>query len=243
MNSTLIHNILERLRVRPVTIPVLDHGYVRLIEHWGSDRRVIEAARQSTDKSFRGWETDEKLLKYLYEHEHKGPFELAGLVLEVKAPIMVFRQWHRHRTQSYDEMSGRYVPLPNENYLPEIDRLLVPPSANKQANSATSEQLTHVAAQIWRHKLEILYQHMEGVYQAGLAAGVPKEIARLAIGPARYSHMRCSANLRNWISFLTLREDSHAQWETQQFAHAVGKLIQKAFPRTHQLYLSNRKEL
>jgi thymidylate synthase (FAD) len=112
------------------TITVLDSGYVDFIESWGSDERIIEAARMSTAKGFNGWGTpeapgDEKLLAYLYNNNHATPFEMAGMVIEVKAPIFVFREWHRHRTQSYNEMSTRYVPLPDENYIPSIERLMM----------------------------------------------------------------------------------------------------------------------
>src|ERR1044071_9645751 len=90
-------------------ISVLDSGYVELVEVWGSDERIIESARMSTDKGFNGWGTDEKpgdekLLRYLYEHKHMTPFEMGGMIIEVQAPIFIFREWHRHRTQSYNEM-------------------------------------------------------------------------------------------------------------------------------------------
>src|ERR1700761_5591412 len=113
-------------------IEVLDHGYVELIETYGAgvagvfaerewndyECGIIEAARQSTQGSFRGWDQDEKLLKYLYAHKHTTPFEFAGMVVEVQAPIFVFREWHRHRTQSYNEMSARYSQLPDVFYIP-----------------------------------------------------------------------------------------------------------------------------
>lgn len=139
------------------TYLILDHGYVKHIESWGSDQSIIEAARMSTDKGFLGWEPivcekcgglgddnvtykfhsctacngtgriggDEKLLRYLYENKHHTPFEMAGLIIEVQAPIFVFREWHRHRTQSYNEMRARYVPLPDVNYIPTIERLML----------------------------------------------------------------------------------------------------------------------
>lgn len=91
------------------SIDLFDHGYVKEIEHWGSDERIVEAARMSTNKGFQGWDTDAKLLRYLYEHKHFSPFEMAGMVVEVQAPIFVFREWHRHRTQSYNELSARYT--------------------------------------------------------------------------------------------------------------------------------------
>ena len=103
-------------------------GYVEFIESWGSDERVIESARMSTGNGFKGWGTednpgDEKLLRYLWEHKHLTPFEMCGMTLEVQAPIIVFREWHRHRTQSYNEMSGRYTELPNLYYIPSEARL------------------------------------------------------------------------------------------------------------------------
>jgi thymidylate synthase (FAD) len=163
---------------------LLDHGYVKLVECWGSDERIIESARMSTAKGFLGWgpkcvhcdsdgglcpdryglgsakqwcedcqrdvETkpgDEKLLKYLWDHQHSTPFEMAGFTVEVKAPIMVFREWHRHRTQSFSEMSARYVPLPDENYLPSIHRLMLSSTANRQAGTtAGAAELTEESA-------------------------------------------------------------------------------------------------
>src|SRR5436190_1143352 len=122
-------------------IKVLDHGYLALVESWGSDERIVEAARMSTDKGFVGWGTsdapgDEKLLKFLYENKHATPFEMGGLIVEVQAPIFVFREWHRHRTQSYNELSARYTPLPDVNYVPTVDRLMVNAgTTNKQAGT------------------------------------------------------------------------------------------------------------
>src|SRR5690349_15994092 len=97
---------------------VLDHGTVSVVEFWGSEERIIEAARMSTDKGFRGWEEDQKLLSFLYRNHHMTPFEMCGAIFEIKAPIFVFREWHRHRTQSYNEMSARYIPIPDEHYMP-----------------------------------------------------------------------------------------------------------------------------
>jgi len=267
-------------------IAVLDHGYVALVETWGSDERIVKAARMSTGKGFLGWggktrcercrgswkcgpwgdsdrdvddvqtchichgegkavnkPGDEKLLKYLIDNRHETPFEMAGMIVEVQAPIMVFREWHRHRTQSYNEMSARYTPLPDVNYVPTVERCLVVNGANKQANDVSGlMQLTHESALEWLESLAAVYEHAERVYQDGLRRGVPKELARLPISVGRYSRMRASANLRNWLAFLTLRSDcvpsgKAAQWEIRQFANVVGGLIAKAFPRTHELFV------
>lgn len=245
-------------------IHLLDHGYIEPIEHWGSDQRIIEAARMSTNKGFLGWGPtcaecgwakgddhevacsrpdqwklgDEKLLRYLWEHKHATPFEMAGLVIEVQAPIFVFREWHRHRTQSYNEMSARYTPLPDLNYIPTVERLLINSKTNKQAGVIKdADELTEGAAEGYRYQLSCMYAQQEELYQTALNMGVPKELARIHLPVGRYSRMRASANLRNWLAFLTLRRDPAAQWEIRQYANAVGDLIAERFPRTWELYI------
>lgn len=247
-------------------IKVLDHGYVRLIGTMGEDSSIIEAARMSTDKSFLGWgprcancnaewdsqmegckagceinnvskSGDEKLLKYLYTHNHATPFEFCSMVIEVQAPILVFREWHRHRTQSYNEMSARYTPLPDFNYLPTEERLFLTQAHNTQAKTADgAQELTHESAQLWMQQVNNEYEILEKLYQHGLKIGIPKELARVIIPVGRYSKMRASANLRNWLGFLTLRMDPNAQWEIRQFANAVGELIAQEFPKTWELF-------
>ena len=226
-------------------ISVLDHGYVALVESWGSDERVVEAARMSTDKGFIGWgggETpgDEKLLRYLWEHKHATPFEMAGMTVEVAAPIFVFREWHRHRTQSYNEMSARYVPLPDTVYCPTIGRCLAAGGANRQAQSAGAST-DDLGAARWLTELDALYAHAQRVYEDGLARGVPKELARLAVTVGRYSRMRASANLRNWLAFEALRLPANAQWEIRQYAAALGTILERLFPRTWALFVEGQR--
>lgn len=227
-------------------IDVLDHGFVRLIETWGGgearlpEAGIIEAARQSTRGSFRGWEKDRRLLRYLYENKHSTPFEFAGLSLEVRAPIFVFRQWHRHRTQSYNEMSARYTPLPPLDYLPTIDRITAgaEDTTNKQAGG--SGGLTEDNAAAFHFGLERHQGIAQSLYERDIANGVPKELARLYLPTSRYSQMRATANLRNWLGFLTLRLDPHAQWEIRQFAEAVHTLVLERFPETCALFDETR---
>jgi len=243
---------------------VLDHGYVRLIEHWGSDERIIEAARMSTDKGFLGWGPvhvdgctainpdvesactctpkpgDERLLGYLYDHWHHTPFEMAGLTLEIQAPIFVFREWHRHRTQSYNELSSRYVPIPDVNYLPDFARLQMTSKTNKQAQALAN--VDELRQRQWLVELAKLYNQIEGFYQNGLSIGVPKEVARVCLPVGRYSRMRASANLRNWLAFLTLRLDPAAQWEIRCYAHAVAQFIELHYKRTYALFNNKRTE-
>lgn len=255
----------------PDRIEVLDHGYLQLVETWGSDARIIEAARMSTNKGFLGWGPrckscespvstdgpepwcprcsnvvevvagDEKLLAYLWKNKHYTPFEMAGMVIEVSAPIFVYRQWHRHRTQSYNEESARYVALPDVNYIPSVERLMMGGGANKQAGTASgAEVLDERKAELFRVALDQQYRAQEELYQAALASGVPKEIARVHIGVGRYSRMRVCANLRNILAFESLRLDAHAQWEVRQYGLAWGTLLEQAFPRTWALFQSGR---
>lgn len=247
---------------------VLDHGFVRLVETWGSDERIIEAARMSTDKGFEGWGPvhaaecpqmkpraglmnlcdcqpqpgDEKLLSYLYTNWHHTPFEMGGLTLEIQAPIFVFREWHRHRTQSYNELSARYVPVPDVNYMPSVARCLMPGGNNKQARGLDGAVLDETGAAVWSAQLQQLYDHVQRVYEMGLALGVPKELARLPVSVGRYSRMRASANLRNWLAFLTLRLEPNAQWEIRCYAHAVAQFVEKYFARTYALFNNKRTE-
>lgn len=238
---------------------VLDHGYVELVESWGSDERVIEAARMSTAKGFQGWGPhrldcahpctdgvldcdcpkdhvgDEKLLRYLYEHAHHTPFEMAGMVIEVQAPIFVFREWHRHRTQSYNELSARYTALPDLFYVPSVDRMMAAQQSttNKQGSAAGFSRVT---AELYRDAFREHNELCRTKYEALLSEGVAREIARIVVPVSQYSRMRASANLRNWMAFLTLRTASGAQWEIRQFANAVAQIVTAAFPRTMALW-------
>jgi thymidylate synthase (FAD) len=229
-------------------INVLDHGYVELVKPWGDGKDapgdyesgIIEAARQSTQGSFRGWDQDEKLLKYLYEHRHATPFEFAGCVLEVQAPIFVFREWQRHRTQSFNEMSARYAPLPDLCYVPKKEDLIArskaaAESTNRQAGS-TGKVIAEDDAAAWLDMVDSTYGTQERIYQFALRAGVPRELARITMPVGHYSRMRASASLRNWLAFLTLRMDPAAQWEIREFAYAVGSIMRATFPQTMKLY-------
>jgi thymidylate synthase (FAD) len=230
-------------------VKLLDHGYLELIEVWGSDERIVEAARQSTGKGFLGWGTpeqpgDEKLLRTLWTNKHTTPFEMGGMIFEVQAPIMVFREWHRHRTQSYSEMSARYIPLPDFNYMPSVERLMIGSDGkNKQAGTIKGAGiLTEELAQEFQMHLRIQYQRQQEIYEWALNAGVPKELARVHLPVGRYSRMRASANLLNWLKFLALRMDSFAQWEIRQFANEIGRTTEQHFPRTWALFAEGLKK-
>lgn len=244
-------------------INVLDHGYVQFIEAMGtglagvgeveqgmefgtlvkteSDYEVgiIEAARQSTQGSFRGWNVDDRLLKRLSDHNHTTPFEFSELTVEVQAPIAVLREWLRSRTQSYNEMSARYAQLPALYYVPDLEVLK---ARGKAAATETNKQAAGTAPYSeqdmngWLSRLESFYKEAEAIYQRALDIGVPKELARLSMPVGHYSRMRAKANLHNWFHFLDLRTASNAQWEIRQFALAVGTIIEAVFPRSYALW-------
>ena len=142
---------------------------------------------------------------------------------------------------SYNEMSARYMPLPDVNYVPTVERLMLGGGhLTKQAGVAKgADALSEKEADAFRFNLECAYREQEQVYQTALARGVPKELARLVLPVGRYSRMRASANLRNWLAFLTLRMAPQAQWEIRQYANAVGELVKENFPRTWELFAAS----
>lgn len=138
---------------------------------------------------------------------------------------------------SYNEMSARYTPLPDVNYIPTVERLMINSKSNKQAGTIKgAEELTEPGAMFFQEKLREMYKQQEWLYQKALAMGVPKELARIHLPVGRYSRMRASANLRNWLAFLTLRMADGAQYEIRMFANALGEIIQAEFPRTWALF-------
>lgn len=180
-------------------------------------------------------EGDQKLLSYLWKHKHHTPFEMAGLTLEIQAPIFVVREWHRHRTQSYNELSGRYTYLPDLYYSPSIERLMAGKQASK--NKQSSEQgFTELQAQEIQRQIDYATRASRDQYELLLGYGVARELARLVIPVNQYTRFRASANLRNWLGFLALRLDTSAQWEIRQYAEAVAALVKEKFPRTYDLF-------
>ncbi len=197
---------------------------------------------------------DEKLLRYLYEHKHSTPFEFAGLTIEVQAPLMVFREWHRHRTEAYSEMSARYVQMPDLHYVPSVRRIIdsAKKSANKQASGggALTSFYTSPHPRTQEEIAQDVRQHIKGeqqrvysFYEDMLSIGVSKEIARLDTPVSRYSRMRATANLRNWLGFLTLRMDPVAQFEICQYAWCVADVIKATFPRTYELFVEGMQPI
>lgn len=209
-------------------IKILDHGFIRLVDHMGDDLSIVRSARVSHNADWRtGSEAgkDEKLIRYLLKNRHTSPFESVQFTFEVKAPIFVFRQWHRHRTWSYNEVSARYSELPEEFYIP--DKIGVQSETNKQgreftANAAEATMFT-----------DLLTHHSESgfrLYKAALEGGIPRELARCFLSTNTYTRMFASVNLHNLFHFLSLRLHPHAQYEIRQYAEGLLTLIEPIVP-------------
>lgn len=210
-------------------IDVLDHGFVRLVDSMGSDLSIVRAARVSYDADWRAGEdtgSDHRLINYLWANAHTSPFEAVSLTFEVKAPIFVFRQWHRHRTWSYNEVSARYTELPEESYVPAVAQITGQSSSNKQMR--TNEQ--HPDAHLLQSMIEAQSYASFKAYQTMLELGCPRELARSVLPMGTYSHMFATVNLLNLFRFLTLRCHEHAQYEIRVYAEAMRELAKCVAP-------------
>lgn len=215
-------------------IDVLDHGYVRLVESMGSDLSIVRSARVSYNADWRTGEDegkDEKLIDYLIRNRHTTPFESVTFTFEIKAPIFVFRQWHRHRTWSYNEISARYTELPDEFYIPLIVDIGTQSQTTKQARSI--QELSQEEMQKRTEQREIYEEscrEMFTLYKTLLRDGWPRELARACLPVSTYSKMFATVNLHNLFHFLKLRLDPHAQYEIRVYAEAILKIIESIVP-------------
>lgn len=215
-------------------IDVLDHGFVRLVESMGSDLSVSRAARVSYDAAWRAGEdegSDRRLINRLWRDRHTSPFEAVEFQFEVFAPIFVFRQWHRHRTWSFNELSARYRELPEVFYIPDPEKVGVQSKANKQGRTVdlgNDDQISDRSIEVllMRKQCEAafdLYRHL-------LENDWPRELARSVLPVNTYSHMFAKVDLRNLLHFLDLRLHSHAQYEIRVYAEAMATLARNVVP-------------
>lgn len=208
---------------------VLDHGHVRLVESMGSDLSIVRNARVSYDAEWRAGDDDgkdAKLLNYLLKNKHTSPFESCVFTFDVKAPIFIFRQWHRHRTWSFNEISARYAELPEEFYVPELDQITTQSATNKQMRT----DLQHPQAQDCANLIHSTNSASFAAYKAMIADGVPRELARSVLPVGTYSHMFATVDLMNLFRFLQLRLHPHAQYEIRVYAEAMLELIEPIVP-------------
>lgn len=219
-------------------LKVLDHGHVRLVESMGSDLSIVRNARVSYDAEWRSGEDegkDAKLLNYLLKNKHTSPFESCVFTFDVKAPIFVFRQWHRHRTWSFNEISGRYAELPEEFYVSEPGNYGTQSSSNKQMRNIadgvdgySKEEWDKFLR--WEDEQRDIMEQCFKLYRKHIAEGMPRELARTVLPLSTYSHMFATVDLHNLFHFLKLRLHSHSQFEIRVYAEAMLKLIEPIVP-------------
>lgn len=221
-------------------IQVLDHGYVRLLNYMGNDESIAYDAAVSYDKD-RETKTDEQvrnLIRYLMRHRHTSPFEQAVIKLELKLPIFVARQFHRHRTQSINEISARYAPLPSEYYTP--DQWRAQDTLNKQGSGPTRYS-DHVNGSLIQEYQDLCNSSME-FYRDIMADNVSREQARMIVPVSTYTRYVTTMNLHNLLHFLNLRLDPHAQAEARAYAQAIYDLVAPLFPCTFEAWTDYVRE-
>jgi thymidylate synthase (FAD) len=222
-------------------INVLDCGHVKLIDFMGGDLSVVKAARVSHNAVWKAGldeGSDARLIRYLWKHAHTSPFESVVATIEVQAPLFVFREWHRHRTQSYSEISARYSELPEQFYIPDAARVGMQSLKNKQGTTVTDDPAIRARRLEEIKELSEHCQQAFALYRKFLASGQPRECARFVLPVNTYSRMFTTANLLNWFPFLTLRTAENAQWEIRQYAFGVLELLKPIAPVCVEAFLS-----
>ena len=211
---------------------VLDHGEVAIINWMGSDDSIAEAARVSYQKGTSKTSNNPQLIRYLLRHKHTSPFEMAQVQLYIKAPLFVMRQWMRHRTWSYNEVSGRYSELVCQSYVPETDLMTTQDQKNRQARTST---IIPAAVEI-HDKLSNRQQELYADYQYCLENGLARELSRINLPLALYTEVVASVDLHNLLHFLSLRLTDHAQYEIRVYAEAIAEMLAEIFPAVMQAW-------
>ncbi len=226
-----------------VKYDILDKGYVELLSALGDDNTIVSAARVSYLGESKGEKSDQKLISYMLKHRHTSPFEHVIFQFKIKCPLFVTRQWHRHRTWSYNEVSRRYTSEKIEFYSPKEMR--TESKADKQSSSSEN-MVTHlVNLTDYRYgekdqPLEqVLSRYEESVwiiYRRLIDSGVAKEQARMVLPQSMYTEFYGTVDLHNLMHFCNLRSSEHAQWEIQEYSRALEKCILRVAPWTYQAW-------
>lgn len=220
-------------------LPILDHGYVKLVSNMGSDLDVVNSARVSFDKEVSELkDKDVSLINFLVEHKHDACFRHCVMTFEVYAPLMVARQWYKHAVGSthlddsmgWNESSRRYITEKEEFYIPSVDQWRTAPDNKKQGSGGQLPE--YYGAKYTQRMRRVVLEGAEN-YQQALADGVAPEQARLLLPAyAMYVRWRWTASLNAILHFLSLRNDSHAQYEIQEYARAIEKMVHQHYPIT-----------
>lgn len=217
-------------------IPVLDHGFVRVIDYMGDDAAITQAARVSYGRGTKAVSNDEGLIRYLMRHWHSTPFEMCEVKLHVKLPVFVARQWIRHRTANVNEYSARYSILDREFYIPARDHLAAQSVVNNQGRGETLDDAEAARVLDWlKADSTRAYDHYEAMIsdtdsEGGGQAGLARELARMNLPANIYTQWYWKVDLHNLFHFLRLRADTHAQYEIRVYAEAICDVVKDWVP-------------
>ena len=231
-------------------LPVLDHGFVRVIDYFGDDAAIVQAARVSYGKGTKKVSDDRNLIRYLMRHRHSTPFEMCEIKLHVKLPIFVARQWIRHRTANVNEYSARYSILDREFYVPVPSQLAAQSTSNRQGRgdllegSAAEKALgaiENLSAEAYRVYEELLNETRDGRTIVPDAPGLARELARMTLPTNYYTQWYWKVDLNNLFHFLSLRADSHAQYEIRVYAEEICRIVARWCPIAYEAFEDYRK--
>ena len=211
---------------------VLDNGYVRLLDVMGDDSSPDSDARISTGVAARSEAQQTTLVRFLLRHKHTTPFEGSVIKFEVRAPIMVIREWFRHRMFSYNEESGRYKQLDPLYYTPDVERVSFQAKSNHQGSGEQHPDAAEFVAQ-WREEQQEFEEGYDALIQTH---NVARELARLNMPVSHYSTFVVTGNLLNWFRFLQLRMEATAQYEIRVYANAIFELAKQYFPTSFEAF-------
>jgi len=222
--------------IKDKVIPVLDKGFVKVVDYMGDEASIVQAARVSYGGGTKTVREDTALIKYLFDHAHMTPFEMNELKLHIKCPIFIARQWMRHRTFSYNEVSARYsVVKDNECYIPS--NFYRQSKTNKQASD---QPLSTGEAETCKNLMGYITEDAFITYNCLLAQGVSRETARMVLPVCTYTEFYCKGNLRNWLHFLGLRTGKGAQSEMQQYAQAIVEIVKEWLPSVKDIIFKDK---
>jgi len=230
-------------------IPVLDHGFVRVIDYMGDDAAIVQAARVSYGRGTRRVSEDAGLIRYLMRHRHSTPFEMCEIKYHVKLPIFVARQWIRHRTANVNEYSARYSILDREFYIPAPEHLAAQSMANRQGRGEvlSGTEAAHVldllrldAARCHEHYVEMLNEDHQGARRDPAHRGLARELARMNLTLNTYTQWYWKIDLHNLFHFLSLRADAHAQHEIRAYAEAIVETVEAWVPCAYKAFRDYR---
>ena len=230
-------------------IPVLDYGFIRVVDYMGDDAAVVQSARVSYGRGTKAANEDRGLIRYLMRHRHSTPFEMCEIKYHIKLPIFIARQWIRHRTANVNEYSARYSVLDREFYVPQPDQLAAQSSDNRQGRGAVLEGaeaervlrlLRDDATQTYDHYLEMLNEDEAGQPLDASRSGLARELARMNLTLNTYTQWYWKTDLHNLLHFLSLRADAHAQYEIRVYAEAMLKTVQAWVPHCYEAFADYR---